>query len=168
MIPTNWLTVVLFLVLVAPGLLFDLLSERRRASVTESAFREASRVILASLIFDLFAFAVLAVIQTVKPRWIPDCRRPQHDAASRPPHGSKVGSCSPDTSIWRSIATLRGSRQDSLLYHLDARRRERDESRSPVVFNEPLLMQSVEYPSIVGQAVVFEVLGQDLVGQLCC
>jgi hypothetical protein len=72
MVPTSWLTVVLFLFLIAPGLLFDLLADRRRASVTESAFREAGRVILASLVFDSFAFVVLMGIQRLHPRWVPD------------------------------------------------------------------------------------------------
>lgn len=40
---------VLFALFVVPGLVFDLLGRRRRVEVDESAFREASRVVLASV-----------------------------------------------------------------------------------------------------------------------
>jgi hypothetical protein len=48
-----------FLTLVAPGIVFELLRERRRVRRTESAFREASRVALGSLVFSLLASVVL-------------------------------------------------------------------------------------------------------------
>jgi uncharacterized membrane protein len=60
MLPSSWLTVVFFLLLVAPGLLFDLLAARRRVGVSESAFREVSRIVLASLAFS--ALGVTSVI----------------------------------------------------------------------------------------------------------
>lgn len=60
MLPSSWLTVVSFLLLVAPGLLFDLLAARRRVGVSESAFREVSRIVLASLAFS--ALGVTSVI----------------------------------------------------------------------------------------------------------
>jgi hypothetical protein len=72
MILDTWLSVLLFLLFVAPGLLFDMLSERRRASYTESAFREASRVALASLAFSLTAVAVLGGIRAIVPKVFPD------------------------------------------------------------------------------------------------
>jgi hypothetical protein len=72
MIPDTWLSVLLFLLFVAPGLLFDMLSERRRASYTESAFREASRVALASVVFSLVAIAVLGGIRVIVPQVFPD------------------------------------------------------------------------------------------------
>jgi len=75
MVPGSWLSVLLFVLLVAPGLLFELLSERRRASFSESAFREVSRVVLGSLAFSGFAFAVLVILRTVHPAWLPDPRR---------------------------------------------------------------------------------------------
>ncbi len=75
MVPASWLSVLLFFLLVAPGLLFDLLSERRRAGFSESAFREVSRVVLGSLAFSGLAFAVLAIVRTVHPAWMPDPRR---------------------------------------------------------------------------------------------
>ena len=84
MVPGSWLSVFLFFLLVAPGLLFDLLSERRRAGFSESAFREISRVVLGSLFFSGFAFTVLAVVRSVHPAWMPDPRRLLE------PHGSYV------------------------------------------------------------------------------
>jgi hypothetical protein len=75
MVPGSWLSVLLFLLLVAPGLLFDLLSEQRRAGFGESAFREVSRVVLGSLAFSGFAFAGLVILRTVHPAWLPDPKR---------------------------------------------------------------------------------------------
>jgi hypothetical protein len=71
-VPGSWLSVLLFFLLVAPGLLFDLLSERRRAGFSESGFREVSRVVLGSLAFSGFAFALLVIVRIVHPAWIPD------------------------------------------------------------------------------------------------
>lgn len=56
--PSSWLGLVLFFLFVAPGLLFDLLADRRRALVKESAFREVGRTILASVAFGLAGLAV--------------------------------------------------------------------------------------------------------------
>jgi hypothetical protein len=71
-VPTTWLGVVFFLVLIAPGLLFDMLAARRRAAPPESAFREAGRIVLASLWFDAFAFIVLVAVQQFAPGLLPD------------------------------------------------------------------------------------------------
>jgi hypothetical protein len=75
MVPGSWLSVLLFFLFVAPGLLLDLLSERRRAGFSESAFREVSRVVLGSLAFSGVAFALLAIVRTVHPAWMPDPKR---------------------------------------------------------------------------------------------
>src|SRR6266545_3205043 len=75
MVPGSWLAALLFLLLVAPGLLFDLLSQRRRAGSPESTFREVSRVVLSSLAFSGVAFAALVVVRIVHPAWMPDPRR---------------------------------------------------------------------------------------------
>jgi len=75
MVPSTWLSLVLFLLLVAPGLLFDLLAERRRVGVMESAFREASRVVLSSLAFSGFGFVIVVLARLIEPAWFPDPRR---------------------------------------------------------------------------------------------
>lgn len=72
MVPSTWLAVVLFVLVVAPGLAFELLSEKRRAGVSESAFRETSRVVLASLVFGTIAVAILALLRAWHPAWMPD------------------------------------------------------------------------------------------------
>lgn len=58
-----------FLAFVAPGLAFEMLRERRRPSIEESSFREASRIALSSLVFSSAALLVLALIRTVRPSW---------------------------------------------------------------------------------------------------
>lgn len=72
MVPSTWLTVVLFLLLVSPGLLFDLLAVRRRTGAVESAFHETSRIVLASLGFTVVALAVLGVVAALFPGLLPD------------------------------------------------------------------------------------------------
>jgi hypothetical protein len=71
-IPATWVSVVLFLLLIAPGLLYDQLAQRRRVAPTESGFREASRVILASLIFSAIGLSVVAIARAVLPSLLPD------------------------------------------------------------------------------------------------
>jgi hypothetical protein len=67
LVPSNWLSVVLFLLLIAPGLLYDLLAQRRRVEAPESAFREISRVVLASLAFSGIGLLVVGGLRTLKP-----------------------------------------------------------------------------------------------------
>ncbi len=74
MVPSTWLSVVLFFLLVAPRLLFYLLAERRRVGAQESAFREVSRVVLASLAFTTVGLVAVAVVRVVHPTWMPDPR----------------------------------------------------------------------------------------------
>lgn len=74
MVPSTWLTVVLFLLLVSPGLLFDMLATRRRTGAVESAFHETSRIVLASLGFTAFALALLALVAALFPGLLPDPR----------------------------------------------------------------------------------------------
>ena len=52
-----------FLALVAPGIVFELRRERRRARHQETAFREASRVALGSLVFTLASLLILTGVQ---------------------------------------------------------------------------------------------------------
>jgi hypothetical protein len=74
MIPTTTAQLFLFLALVAPGLYYELLRERHRPVIGESAFREASRIALASVLFDGAAVAVLAIVRAIRPAWMPDPR----------------------------------------------------------------------------------------------
>lgn len=73
MAPATWLGVLLFVLFIAPGLLFDLLTERRRTGASESTFREISRVVLASIAFSGAGLAILlALRQLFMPGWLID------------------------------------------------------------------------------------------------
>jgi Family of unknown function (DUF6338) len=74
-VPSTWLAVLFFVLLVAPGLLYDLLADRRRAKASESAFREVSRTVLASLIVSTISFSILVAIRWAHPAWMPDPNR---------------------------------------------------------------------------------------------
>lgn len=63
MIPQTLGALAAFLALVAPGIVFELRRERRRARHQETAFREASRVALGSLTFTLASLLLLTGIQ---------------------------------------------------------------------------------------------------------
>jgi MFS family permease len=65
MVPASWLAVLFFLLFVAPGLLFDLLSEKRCAGIAQSGFREISRVVLASILFSAIGAVAVAVVRNV-------------------------------------------------------------------------------------------------------
>jgi len=72
MSPDNALAFLAFLVLVAPGLLYEILRERRHPGYSDSAFREASRVAFTSMVFSGSAFASLLLIRLFEPGWFPD------------------------------------------------------------------------------------------------
>lgn len=73
MVPASWLAVLLFVLLVVPGLVFDMLSERRRVGSSESTFREISRVVVASIGFSGATLLVLALVRIfLAPTWLPD------------------------------------------------------------------------------------------------
>ncbi|MGH3697638.1 MAG: DUF6338 family protein [Pseudonocardiaceae bacterium] len=73
MVPASWLAVLLFILLVVPGLVFDILSERRRVGSSESTFREISRVVIASIGFSGATLLVLALVRIfLAPTWLPD------------------------------------------------------------------------------------------------
>lgn len=74
MAPSTLLAVFLFILLIAPGLFFDLLSRNRRALASESAFRETSRVVLLSLAFAAIGVMAVLLIGVWKPHWIVDPR----------------------------------------------------------------------------------------------
>lgn len=62
MVPANLWSAIFFLVLVAPGLLYDLLSETKLTRPKESTFREVGRVVLASLAFSAAPLLLLTSI----------------------------------------------------------------------------------------------------------
>jgi hypothetical protein len=72
MIPQTLVSLVLFLGLVAPGLFYQLLWERRHPTLEQTAFREASRTALTSLLFSGLACTVIILIRLVEPTWIFD------------------------------------------------------------------------------------------------
>ncbi len=75
MVPSTLLSIILFILLIAPGLLFDLLAGRRRVGAPESAFRETSRVVLASLAFSTLGLLAVALLRTAAPHLMPDPRQ---------------------------------------------------------------------------------------------
>lgn len=85
-VPSSTGAVLVFMLLVAPGLLFDLLSARRHAGVPESGFREASRVVLASTGFTVAAVALAWGISWVCRVRLPDFARMLADSAYRADH----------------------------------------------------------------------------------
>ena len=75
MIPQTTAALIGFLFLVAPGIVFEMVQERRRPTLEQSPFREASRVALASLLFSLLALLALAALRTWLPASMPDAGR---------------------------------------------------------------------------------------------
>jgi hypothetical protein len=70
MVPESWLSILFFLLLIAPGLFHDLLDRRGQIKLDESAFREISRTVLASLVISALAFTILAFIRIKYPSWM--------------------------------------------------------------------------------------------------
>jgi hypothetical protein len=72
MSPDTLGTLLAFLALIVPGLAFELLRERRRPFIEETAFREASRIALTSVIFTGSSVLVVTAISALKPSWFSD------------------------------------------------------------------------------------------------
>ena len=72
MIPETAGAFLAFLALVAPGLVFEMRRERRVPAARESAFREASRVALSSLVFTLTSLAIVAALLSASPQFFAD------------------------------------------------------------------------------------------------
>jgi hypothetical protein len=64
-------TFVAFLLLVTPGLIFELLRDRSRPERVRSTFRETSVVVVASVAFSAIALAALLLIRLLRPEWLP-------------------------------------------------------------------------------------------------
>ncbi|GGM99654.1 hypothetical protein GCM10009721_28360 [Terrabacter tumescens] len=75
MVPETLGAILVFLAFIAPGLAFELLRERRRPFIEETAFREASRIALTSMLFSLGGLSVLAVAQALGATWVVDSSR---------------------------------------------------------------------------------------------
>jgi hypothetical protein len=69
--PDSAAALLAFLGLVAPGLAYQARRERRRPPAVESAFREASRVALTSLVFTVASTTVLLIVASTWPA-LPD------------------------------------------------------------------------------------------------
>lgn len=74
MIPEGFATFLTFLGLVAPGLVYQLVLERRQPRRGETTFREASRIALTSLAFTVTSLLALAIAQRffAPARWLVD------------------------------------------------------------------------------------------------
>jgi hypothetical protein len=66
-IPQTVVAFVFFLLLVAPGVTYELLYERRRPAVSETAFREAARIALYSFWFSFVACGIIALLRLAFP-----------------------------------------------------------------------------------------------------
>ncbi|WP_330271081.1 DUF6338 family protein [Lentzea sp. NBC_00516] len=69
MVPQTIGALASFLALVAPGIVFELLREQRRAGPKETVFREASRVALSSLAFTVASTAILLGVHALAAKW---------------------------------------------------------------------------------------------------
>lgn len=72
MVPTTIGAVAVFLLLIAPGLAFELLRQRARPARVDSAFVEISRVLLAGTVITGFVVLVLGLARAVNPNGVVD------------------------------------------------------------------------------------------------
>jgi len=74
MIPTTLLSVIIFLLLIAPGVLWDHLAIELSISPRESTFRETSRVIFSSMVVSALSLEIMLFLWCFKPKWFPDLK----------------------------------------------------------------------------------------------
>lgn len=67
MIPQTLGTLIAFLGLIAPGLAFELMRERKRPRITDSAFREASRIALSSFVLSTISIIIQLILWVIWP-----------------------------------------------------------------------------------------------------
>ncbi|GAA2812011.1 DUF6338 family protein [Kribbella solani] len=72
MLPNSTLSVVLLLLLVLPGIFFELISERRRAAPVETSLREFGRIVLYSMLFTFIGLLLVAIVKAIAPSSLPD------------------------------------------------------------------------------------------------
>ncbi|WP_264028757.1 DUF6338 family protein [Mycobacterium mantenii] len=91
--PTSLLALIIFICFVTPGVVFELLRERRRPPRTYSTFRETGVIIAASVLFSLPAIVILFLIHGFEPRPFPDLQKlAESPGKYAPDHlGSVVG-----------------------------------------------------------------------------
>jgi hypothetical protein len=71
-LPGSALSVLLLFLLVVPGVLFELLSEHRRAAAIETTLREFGRVVLFSTVFTCSGFVLVIAVSALWPNVLPD------------------------------------------------------------------------------------------------
>lgn len=67
-------SLIAFLLLVTPGICFELLRERSRPERARSAFRETAVVVVASVVLSGAALGVLLLIREIQSNWLPSPR----------------------------------------------------------------------------------------------
>lgn len=72
MVPNSFAAIATFLLLLAPGLIYNMARERLRPAAEESAFREASGIALASFLAGTVAIAILSILRAVGLDALPD------------------------------------------------------------------------------------------------
>lgn len=75
MIPETAGAVLGLLLVIGPGLAFEVIREHYRPTAERSAFREGTSVALASLVFTATALIILAIVRAVWPSALPDPQR---------------------------------------------------------------------------------------------
>ena len=71
-LPTSLFALIIFICFVTPGFVFEMLRERRRPPVIQSAFREISVIVVASVSFSLLACFILFLLRPIRPQIYPD------------------------------------------------------------------------------------------------
>ena len=74
MLPTTGAALLAFLLLVVPGLVFELVREAKKPTPSRSSFREATWVLFVGAAASALAFVCLAGIRAGVPTWMPDPR----------------------------------------------------------------------------------------------
>ncbi|MCJ0949969.1 DUF6338 family protein [Rhodococcus sp. ARC_M8] len=107
MTPSTWFTVFAFFVFVAPGLLYDLTSAKKRLKRRESAFTEISRITLVSTVCSAASLGVLALISWIVGLWMH--RQPLPDLAALIQGGSVYITSHPASVVTACILGLAAS-----------------------------------------------------------
>jgi len=73
-VPSTLSAVLVFLLLVAPGIAFELLRQRARPPRGDTVFVEISRVLLAGVVISGLVVVLLAITRSISPGWLVDVR----------------------------------------------------------------------------------------------